>query len=120
MVKELNTTDKDTILAKMCEIVRKKEEVKNVINAVSKVYCIEVESLLYPVRFAFLMDARRQTILFLRKYVGLTWAECGMALNRDHATAINLYKRAEDLFEYDKEFKSFYNDIARELGLADC
>lgn len=87
----------------------------NVFDAVQQISGFSMTDLFGPCRMRALCDARHMCAHFLVKRSGMSLAEVGRTLNRDHTTIINSIRVHERLMTSDRRYRQTYQQVIQLL-----
>ena len=86
-----------------------------IIEKIAAYYNLSVEDILGKGKTKNIANARQTAIYLMRKLTGLTLAEIGGALNRDHSTVLHSIRKIEDSIATDSELADTIRDITANI-----
>ena len=86
-----------------------------IIEKIAAYYNLSVEDILGKGKTKNIANARQIAIYLMRKLTGLTLAEIGGALNRDHSTVLHSIRKIEDSIATDSELADTIRDITANI-----
>ncbi len=86
-----------------------------IVEKIAAYYNLTVEDILGKGKTKNIANARQIAIYLMRKLTGLTLAEIGSALNRDHSTVLHSIRKIEDSITTDTELADTIRDITANI-----
>ena len=77
---------------------------------------VSIDALQSKTRKRDIVQARQLAMYFAKKYTNASLSSIGIQIGkRDHATVLHACKTVDNLFETDKLFKSYVDDLNKKL-----
>ncbi len=89
--------------------------IEEIIVIVAGYFKLQAKVLKMKTRKREVVTARQLAMYFAKKYTKKSLSEIGAAFNKDHSTVVHAIKTVKNLYETDKEFRIFLDDIERKL-----
>lgn len=86
-----------------------------IVEKIAAYYNLSVEDILGKGKTKNIANARQTAIYLMRKLTGLTLAEIGSALNRDHSTVLHSIRKIEESIATDSQLADTIRDITANI-----
>jgi len=89
--------------------------IEQIIEIVADFFHLQAKVLKMKSRKREVVTARQLAMFFAKKYTKKSLTEIGLAFSKDHSTVVHSIKTVKNLYETDREFKNYLDDIEMKL-----
>jgi chromosomal replication initiator protein len=96
---------------------KREVSIDHIQKVVSDYFQMDVETLQSKTRKRHIVQARQLAMFFAKKYTKASLASIGSQIGkRDHATVLHACRTVDNLFETDKQFRRYVEEIKQKLA----